>query len=184
MAVAIVAIDGWIQHLPFEGGPRQSLAGPVDGVWYGVVSGLGDASGGNLTLNGQLSFDRKEDWVYVVEAQTITINTPSDQEVFLQINTGPLIPTASAVVNPTMNWGGSLRGIANNNVSVLADGSNTGPFPFPGMPIFGDKRIPGVFLMAAAGFQSNTNGAIHTMSLWGWLIRYQGFFRNRSPARG
>lgn len=185
MAISTTSIDGWIQHLPFEGGPRPSLAGPVDGVWYGNVSGPGDASGGNVTLQGQLSEARKEDWVYVIQAASATINTLTDQEMFIQLNTGPLIPTSTAVVNPTFNFGGSMRAIANNAISIMSDdGSNTGPFPFQGLPIFGDKRIPGVFLMMAAGFETNVDLALYTMSAWGWLIRYQGFFRNRPPALG
>jgi len=184
MAVAILATDSWIQHLPFEGPPRMTTNGPVDGVWYGTVSGLGDASGGNVSISARLSEARKEDWVYIVNGMQVTINAETDQEAFMQLNTGPLIPTASAVTNPTFNWGGGMRGIANNSISIMAASGDTGPMNVPGIPIFGDKRIAGIFLMAAAGFQTNVDGAIYTLSNWGWLIRYQGFFRNRNPNVG
>lgn len=184
MAVAILETDGWIQHLPFQGEQRPTVDGPVDGVFYGVVSGLGDNTGGNVSLNGRLSFDRKEDWVYIMRGMNVTLNSESDQEMFMQLNTGPLIPTPTAVQNPTFNWGGGLRGVANNSISIQAASGDTGPFVVPGLPVFGDKRIPGIFLMAAAGFQTNVDGATYTMSLWGHLVRYQGFFRNRPPAFG
>lgn len=187
MAVAVIATDTWIQHLPFQGGPRQTVEGPVDGVWYGLVSGDGDASGGNLTLNGSLSFDRKEDWVYILKGFSATNNDPVvNMEMFLQANTGPLIPTASAVQNPSFNFGGALRGIDGNAIAIMNEAGASSPAmpPFPGLPIFGDKRISGTFLMLAAGFAINTDTVTYQMSAWGWLVRYQGFFRRTNPALG
>jgi len=186
MAVAILETDGWIQHLPFQGGPRQTVEGPVDGIWYGLVSGDGDASGGNLTLNGRLSFERKEDWVYILKGFSASTNDVLNREMFLQANTGPLIPTQSAVQNPSFSFGGAIRGIDNNAIAIMTEAAGASPAmpPFPGLPIFGDKRIAGVFLMLAAGFAINTDTVSYQMSAWGWLVRYQGFFRNVSPPVG
>jgi len=186
MGIAHISIDGWIQHLPFVGGQRPSAYGPVDGIWYGLVAGDGDASGGNVTLNGSLSFDRKEDWVYILGAITASKNGSGEGEVFLQANSGPLIPTdavATTVRNPSFSTGGQMLAIANNSVS-LATSLTGGAFPFAGMPIFGDKRITGTFLMNAAGFEINTDGATYQMSSWGFLIKYESFFRNVRPSVG
>lgn len=183
MAVAILATDTWVQHLPFEGGPRDSEFGPIDGVWFGLVSGDGDATAGNLTLNGRLSFERKEDWIYVLGGLSVSINTVQSMAVFTQVNTGPLIPSASAVVNPSFSIGGNMDNVTGNAITtgnVTAGGND----PRRGMPIFGDKRIAGIFLMLAAGFETNIDGATYQMSSWGSLIRYQSFFRNRPPSLG
>lgn len=184
MAVAILATDTWIQHLVFSGGRRTTPFGPVDGVFYGLVSGVGDASAGNLTLNGRLSAERKEDWVYIIGAHTVSVNTVAGVgDVFTQLNSGPLIPTSSSVQNPSFNRTDASRP-ATGNAIAMSDRFTGGGNPFAGMPIFGDKRIPGVFLMAAAGFETNVNLAEYQMSLWGWIIRYNGFFRNEAPSLG
>jgi len=186
MAVAIVATDTWLQHLPFEGGPRPSPFGQVDGVWYGLVAGDGDASGGNLTLNARLSEARKEDWVYILGAINTVRNGATDDECFNQVNSGPLIATAAVattVRNVSFSRGGIALGMANNNL-VVTDKFDGGTDPRAGMPIFGDKRIPGIFLMLAAGWDNNIDGTTYVLSAWGFLIRYQSFFRFANPNIG
>ncbi len=183
MAVAVLETDGWIQHLPYSGGSRPSAFGPVDGIWYGVVSGTGDNTGGNFTMSGRLSFDRKEDWVYILGAISTTISANSLQDVFTQVNTGPLIPTQSTVTNPSFSKGDESFSVANNNLTV-SDHLKGGADPRAGMPIFGDKKIPGIFLMLASGWEVNIDAAVYQMSSWGFLIRYQSFFRNRPPSVG
>lgn len=183
MAVALLETDSWIQHLVFTGPQRPTDFGPADGVWYGLLSVAGDASGGNVTLNGRLSEDRKEDWVYVPMASAIHRNstTGATSNYFEQLNTGPLIPTSTAVNNPTFNYGGTGVGITGNAITVQ---NTTQTKDFYGMPIFGDKRIPGIFLMYAVGFETNTDTVLYTASIWGWLFRYNGFFRGVAPSVG
>lgn len=186
MAVAITATDGWIQHLPFVGGQRPSPYGQVDGIWYGLIAGDGDAGGGNFTINGRLSEDRKEDWVYLLGNISSSLNTDSGQEGFTQVNTGPLIPTeatTTTVRNPSFTVGGTFQGISNGAITT-SQNVNGGIDPRAGMPIFGDKRIPGIFLMLAALWQNNVDGTTYQMSAWGWLIKYESFFRNVRPAVG
>ena len=183
MAVAILATDGWIQHLPFVGGPRPTEFGPVDGIWYGLVAGDGDASAGNVSLNGRLSFDRKEDWIYIFGGMTTTKNAVAGEAVFTQINTGPLIPTgavATTVNNPSFSIGGNADPVTGHALTT-GDITSGGNDRRRGMPIFGDKRIPGIFLMLAAGWETNTDGATYQMSSWGFLIKYNSFFRDVPP---
>lgn len=183
MAVAAILTDTWISHLLFVGGRRQTNFGAVDGIWYGVGSVLGDNTGGNISISCRLSEERKEDWVYVVQDVDLTVNADFDGEAFVQVNTGPLIPTATAVTNPTFNQGGAMKGISNNAIAMFKLNS-AGASPFQGMPVFGDKKIAGVFLMIAGAFGTNTDGATHTLSAWGWLINYNSFFRNVDPRVG
>ncbi len=183
MAVAVISVDAWLQHLPFQGGQRPSPYGPVDGIFYGVVSGDGDNTGGNFTLSGSLSFDRKEDWIYVLGGINTSRNVADISELFTQINSGPLIPTGSAVVNPSFSRAGPSKAVTNNNITTSESLEGGGDIR-TGMPIFGDKRLAGNFLMAAAGWAENTDAVTYQMSVWGWLIRYQSFFRNVLPSRG
>jgi len=187
MAVAIISTDSWIQHLPFVGGPRPSEFGPVDGVWYGLIAGDGAAGGGNFTISGNLSFDRKEDWVYILGGIGTSVNTATTVgDGFTVVNTGPLIPTgatATTVNNPSFPRAGSSFGVSGNSVGTL-DLSAGGKDSRIGMPIFGDKKISGTFLMIAAGWQVNIDGATYQLSSWGFLIRYNSFFRLTQPARG
>lgn len=184
MAVAHISTDGWIQHLEFVGGPRPTPYGPMDGVFYGLMAVDGDATGGNVTLNGRLSFDRKEDWVYIVGGSHTRANDLVGGDVFEQVNTGPLIPTAAVattVTNPTFEFGGVVLPITGNALKftpVIQQSKAVG------LPIFGDKRIAGIFLMYAAGFEVNTNLVTYTAQIWGWLIKYSTFFRGVRPEVG
>jgi len=183
MAVAIIRTDTWIRHLVFGGAPRQTPYGAVDGVFYGLLSGDGDASGGNFTMNGRLSEKKKRDFVYIVGGTHTRNNAVlTSGDVFEQINTGPLIENdavATAVTNPTFEYGGVVFTPGGNAVAMtpVSDLSK-----IAGMPIFGDPQIPGVFLLYAAGWQDNENGATYVSSIWGWLIRYNSFFRGVSPS--
>jgi len=184
MAVALIATDTWLSHLEFTGGRRQTEFGPIDGLFYGVLSTTGDASAGNLTLNGLVSFDRKEDWVYILQKVSLSTNvSTAARTAFIVAATGPVIPTASAVVNPSFHVAGPLVPIINNVVSTFQtnEGSET---PFKDLPLFGDKKLAGSIALIAAGFQDNDNGTVYQMSIYGWLIRYSSFFRNLGGSFG
>jgi len=179
MAVATVATDTWLSHLEFVGQRRQTDFGPIDGLFYGVVSTTGDASGGNVSLNGNVSEERKEDWVYIIQRASFSRTGVSGAGFggFMVAATGPVIPTPTAVQNASFHIGGDLFGVTNNDVSTLA--LSQGPEAiFKDLPIFGDKRIAGPLQMLACGLEENINGAVYQMSVYGWLIRYAGFFRN------
>jgi len=182
MAVAIIRTDDWVSHLLFTGGPRPTNFGMVDGVFFGLLSGLGIAGAGNFTLNGNISFDRKEDWIYVPQGSAPQGNseTLNADDVFEVINTGPLIPTNSGVSNPSFAFGGSMQGMTQNSLSVPATSQQKA---FYGMPVFGDKKIAGSLALYAVGFEDNVDGVTYTASIWGWLIEYASFFRGVSPLR-
>jgi len=177
VAVILDFADVWLVHLPFVGGPRPSPFGPVDGVWYGAFSADGDATGGVVRLRGDLSFDRKEDWVYILGAVNSQVNVATAMDGFIVVNTGPRIPTATVVANPSF----LVVGVMAVATALLATSFNSnagGMDPRSGMPIFGDKKISGDFAMMEAGFEVNVDGAVYTVSSWGFLIRYNSFFRN------
>lgn len=173
-----------MSHLPFVGGRRQTEFGPIDGLFYGVVSGTGDASGGNFTLNGNISFDRKEDWIYLLKKISSSHNADSaTQEGFYAVGTGPLIPTPTIVQNASFQVGGPSAGIAGNAITVQ-NRSDGDPSAVTDIPLFGDKKIPGVFQMVACAYRENIDGAVYQLSVYGWLLRYESFFRNLSPFTG
>ncbi len=175
MSVVISRTDNWLQHLVFTG-PRPTIYGNVDGIFYGVVSGDGDASGGILNLSGLLSVDRKEDWVYVLQSCNAQKNSSVAQDVGVRINSGPLIPTDSAVQNPSFGKVGASDGVVNHAVS-MQHGVAGGRDDWQGLVVFGDKKIPGAFTFMATEWTTNEDGIAFTTSLWGWLIRYNNFFR-------
>lgn len=182
MAVALIATDDWIQHLVFGGGPRPTPYGPMDGVFYGLMAVAGDATGGNVTINGRLSVERKEDWVYIVGGTHTRVNSALiSGDNFEQINTGPAISTGVAVTNPTFEYGGLNRNIGGNAVTFTPVDQHS---KVVGMPIFGDRSIPGVFLMYAVGWETNGDTALYSAQMWGWIIRRQSFFRNVLPSVG
>lgn len=182
MAVAIIATDTWIQHLLFTG-TRQTVQGPADGMFFGVVSGDGDAGGGNVTLNGLISSERKTDFVYLTQGVSASINEATALDAFIVMATGPKIPTASAVQNPSFHQGGVMDAIANNAVSVY-NRSDGGQSPFKDLITFGDPSIAGALALIAAGFGTNIDGVTYQLSVWGFLFRYGSFFRNVSPFVG
>lgn len=184
MAVAIVSVDEWLQHLVFVG-RRPTPYGPVDGLFFGQVSGIGDASGGNFSLNGNISAKTKEDWLYIMMGVTPRLNAVGvAQTVLVQTNSGPLINLPGfAARAQTLSVVKDMVQATNNAVTALPW---DGPQPWTGMPHFGDKKADptGVLQLVAVGFETNTNTVEYGVSVWGWLIRPSGFFRNVSPAVG
>jgi len=187
MAVAIIRTDNWISHLEFTGGRRQTEFGPIDGVFYGLLAGDGDAGGGNFTLNGLISEDRKEDWIYILKRVSATENSATAaRDCFVVAATGPIIPTdavATAVNNPSFHKGGVMAVITNNAVDIL-NTNEGGADQFLDIPLFGDKKLAGTLALIACGFSDNDNGATFQLSIYGWLIRYSSFFRNLSGSFG
>ncbi len=183
MAVATIVTDTWLQHLLFTGGRRQTDFGPIDGLFYGVIAVDGDATGGNVTLNGNVSFDRKEDWIYILKKVSGSVNVDiGGNSTFFVAATGPLIPTPTAVANPSFHVGGIAEPIPNNSVTI-ATPSDSGESPLADLPVFGDKRIAGPLSLLAQGWEINTNGATYQMSVYGHLIEYGSFFRNLASSR-
>jgi len=176
MAVTQTVADTWVNHLQFLE-PRPTENGMVDGVFYGVLSVAGDASGGTLAQNGQLSRDRKEDWVYVMRGVNAQKNSATASDVAVSVATGPLVPTATAVNNAVFSRVGLSDTI--NNLSS-SDPLTGGKAPWEGMPCFGDKRISGNYGILTVTWTANTNTVIYTVSMWGYLVRYNSFFRLQS----
>jgi len=178
MAVAIIATDTWLSHLEFTGQRRQTEFGPIDGLFYGVISGNGDNTGGNFTLNGLVSFDRKEDWIYILKKVSLTRNSATaNLNAFIVASTGPAIATGSAVANPSFHVAGTMPFVTGNNITTLSTNQG-GKSIFEDLPIFGDKHIAGPLALIAAGFDTNTDAITFQLSVYGWLIRFQSFFRN------
>jgi len=185
MAVAVIATDTWLSHLEFTGGRRQTEFGPIDGLFYGVVAVTGDATGGNATLNGNVSFDRKEDWVYLLKKISLSRTgvVAAGDKVFVVAATGPSIAAGGPITNPSFHMGGDLEGITNNDVSVMGHLDGAGDH-FTDLPIFGDKKLAGPLSMVASGLENNVDAVVYQLSVYGWLIRYSSFFRNLGGSFG
>jgi len=182
MAVAQIVTDSWLTHLEFVGGQRQTDFGPIDGLFFGLLGVTGTASGGNVTLNGNISFEKKEDWIYILQKVSGSRNDAiTGEQAFIVAATGPLIgQVGSGLSNPSFHIAGTMQEVVNNAVTIFqrSDGSET---PFRDLPVFGDKRITGPLALIAMGFENNTNGVVYQLSVYGWLIRYSTFFRMATP---
>lgn len=178
MAVSVTATDTWLSHLLFTQ-TRPTEIGPADGLFYGVMQGVGDAGGGNVTLNGNVSFDRKEDWIYQIRGYDLRVNsTGVGGDAFIQFATGPSIGGINPIFTIATD---AMLDIVNNAVSIF---QSEGPDTIRDLPVFGDKKLAGPLSLMAAGFQDNVDAATYTMSVWGFLFRYSSFFRGVSPFVG
>lgn len=180
MTITLNIIDTWLQHLPFTG-RRPSVYGPVDGVFYGHAAVAGDASGGVLHIHGIISAARKTDWVYILGGVTGATSSGSAMDAIVNVASGPLIPDLGVSVNEfvSMTKFGSLGG---TNLGGFLPMS--GKLMAEGMPVFGDPHISGDFNIVSADFGVNTNLSIYRLDAWGFLVRYNSFFRDVSPALG
>lgn len=175
MAVVTTVVDSWIQNLLFSE-PRDIAGQLTDGLWYGNLGVDGDASGGNVSLLGQVSFDRKEDWVYQLTHWGINRNVTAAVRWDLGFSTGPLIVAGGvALDNPFFFFndvgtaGVVLGGLVGSAQNALKD-----------LFLFGDKRIAGDMAFVTARCNTNTNTIAYQVSLAGRLFRYNDFFRQQS----
>ena len=158
-------------------GPTQF--GEMDGIFYGNLGTVGDGSGGNVGLVGELSRDKKEDWVYVLGGYSATRNTAIATNMDMLFTSGPR----------NVATGGSAFQIF-RMAGPISLGAGIGCYPggdqnelFIGTPLFGDKKITAGHTLASVVFGTNTSGTTYTFSLWGYLIKYATFFRGVSPER-
>jgi len=184
MAVLFNRTDAeWIAHLPFSSGvQRPTPYGPVDGNFYGHMSVVGDATGGIVTINGILSFDRKEDWIYIMGGLNLERVNANPITMEFAIQTGPLIPSAGAAQrNPVFSMAGAPEpGVTRQSINDV----NGQGGAFVGLPFFGDKKVAGAINLVQAIFTQNTNTNVYNLSIWGWIVRYASYFRGVSPFIG
>ena len=181
MTVTANVIDTWIQHLPFTG-RRPTIYGPVDGVWYGHIAVVGDAGGGNVHLHGILSAGKKTEWVYIIGNVTAATNTATQTgDGLINVASGPLIP--SVATNQFVSM--TVAAVPVLPVSALGfTGMNPvgGAFAMSGVPVFGDRQISGDFNIISSDWENNVNTAVYRLDAWGFLVRYEGFFREVAPS--
>lgn len=181
MSVIASPVDAaWLQHLPFTT-PRPSPYGPADGLFYGVVGVTGDGSGGIVTLQGILSSQRKTDWVYLIQRiSPQTRAAPVTGDALVQVATGPLIPGIGTFSqnNPIFSDLANMR--TDSALAVSCTELNRQGF-LP-LLVFGDDQAFGAWTMINVTLTDNENSADSSFSVWGFIYRYQTFFRG-VPAR-
>ena len=182
MSVSTARVDNWISHLAFAS-PRPSQYGQMDGLFMGLLSVEGDVSGGTVSLDGDLSEERKGDWVHILGGWCL--RSPADvagQGGYVEFQTGPKIvgdgdgidvPTFTAVDSTIQR-----SGAAADPMSAL---NRTGLETYVGLPLYADPHVAGSYQMIHGNYEINTDGDLYTLSIWGFLIRYQSFFRGVPP---
>ncbi len=181
MAVDELVQDTWLAHLPYAGPPRDTQFGLMDGIFYGNLAVVGDGSGGNVSLTGELSRDKKEDWVYVLGGYSATRNTAISTNMSVLFTSGPRNQRVSGVGSAFQIF--RIAGPISLGAGVATYPGGEQGAPFIGTPLFGDKKITAGHTLAAVEFGTNTSGTTYTFSMWGYLIKYATFFRGVPPER-
>lgn len=182
MTVVSTRVDDWISHLLFTQ-TRQTDFGPADGLFYGVIQLVGDATGGTTQMTGQISFNRKEDWVYLIQATSLEFNASnSGIPAAIRCPTGPLARGAAGVANPIFSR--ATKEMQNVPTILATVFASAGHDPHQNLLSFGDKRLTGNFNLVQFEIDANINLATNTGSIWGFLFRYASFFRGVPPGLG
>jgi len=182
MSVSTAPTDAtWLTTVPLANMLPRSLGIPA-GLFYVGMSVTGDASGGGVTLSGELTFAKKQEHVY--EWQGINSFTDSvlrsGDAVELTLNSGPRIHDPSGIFNnitfreQVVAVGNSFSG---NTMAPLLLGSGTRS-PFVG---YGDKDLAGVYTPIIVRWQVNDLAVEYFVFGWGYYYRYQTFFRGLPP---
>lgn len=182
MSILEQVTDTWLAHLPFTQ-VRQTPYGPADGLFFGNLAVDGDGTGGIVDLQGRISRDRKEDWVYLLKGRSSQVFADNNGEIATFLGTGPVI-VAGATTSPSFT---ALDNMVNDATLAFSSGSS-GNFGSPGRPLeqflFGDRNLAGDYGMITSRFSVNTTAALYQVSIWGFIFRYQSFFRGVPPSRG
>jgi len=173
-------IDTWIEHLSFAA-PRPTEMGDVDGYFYGLLAVVGDASAGSVTQLGSISSARKTDWVYVVKAVSAEADDDLAGGARISINTGPRISTGLAPSFPRFSVSGDIDQVAGINLSTTGQFRGGTPM-YAGMLAYGDPTVAGSFALLENQWETNTLNVVYQVSIWGWLVSYNNFFRG-SPTQ-
>ena len=172
MTVTETRTNNWLEQLLFST-PRVIQGQEVDGLFYGNLGATGDGSGGDVILNGNVSFARKEDWIYEIQQVTPVRDAQAATQVDLAFSTGPIIPSGGAgTAFPIFRWASPME-----NGGSPSMGLSPRETAWHGLVVFGDKKISGDFTLVQATFGVNTNGGGYSMAIWGFLYRYATFFR-------
>ncbi len=187
MSVAVDLSDSWINHLAFAQ-PRPSAYGLIDGVWSGILAVVGDATGGVTGFDGRLSRERQTDWIYVLGGYCLRRPVNNGADVYIEFRSGPRVPqqVALGIDVPTYSVAGPMVVVAptGDPMATFPAGVPGGDTPYLGMYLYGDPSLASTYDMVHAVMNDNVDTALNTLSLWGFMIRYQTFFRGTPPDRG
>jgi len=115
-----IGVSQFVRHMPFEGSSDPSLP---DGMWHVAVESIGDASGGDNTLDvGFATAGSSEDFFYSLEQfgdqHDTVVETPRIFQIANQRNpVAPTVPITSTVMGavvapplPVTGWKGTDMG--------------------------------------------------------------------------
>lgn len=181
MTVSETRLDAsWLTTIPLAGIPVRSLGQPA-GIFTMGLSITGDGSGGLVVLEGDLSFNKKQEFVYEFSLIKAFADSLVDDDALLTVNTGPVIPTAvvAAFTNATYREHVAEAGAANIGIS-------TWPFTLGSLgqaPLFvyGDKDLPGAFTVLQVAWDENVTNVAYFVFAWGFYYMYETFFRGVPP---
>jgi len=129
-------------------------------------------------MTGSLSEERKEDWIYVLGGYSTRSSAAASSTIDFTFLSGPRIITTGASLDfPRFDYR-----TTSIDSSELGSAGNNQVNPFLGTPLFGDKKISGAYDIFRCRWRVNTNLATYQATFWGFLIRYQSFFRGVAPA--
>ena len=184
MSVEEARVDDWLSHLAFTS-PRPSAFGLTDGLFWGMMSVTGDATGGIVAFDGDLSEARKTDWIYILGGYSLrSSSTTLIGNSYVEFQTGPkIVGSGAGIDRPTFSVAGPVDGpTAGVDPMQTVTRTRGGAQPFLGMPLYADPALAGNYEMVHAMLNINADARLFTFSMWGFLVRPQSFFRGVSPA--
>lgn len=184
MSVVLTRVDAsWLTLQPAAALTPRAFGQPA-GLFFAGISVTGDASGGQVLMQGALSFEKKQEFFYEwmgVSATSDNVDQAGDRAT-LELNTGPRINSPDDLFsNVVMRDQVIGLGDTNPNLTVWTFAlGNAGLIP---MIAYGDKSIPGVFVMVQIQYGVNDLADEYFLFGWGFYYRYQTLFRGVPPGR-
>jgi len=178
MSVVESTIDAeLITLVPMKDLPPGLLGSPA-GLFFLGMAATGDAGGGVVAMTGELTFDKKQEYIY--EWQHVSVFTDSNlsngDNGELTILSGPRIPNPAAnFTNPVyreLRVGTGSNTIGNTVWDFILGSKGNKP-----IVSYGDKSLAGSFNLVAMVFGVNDLAVTYFVFAWGLYYRYQTVFR-------
>ena len=180
MSVSQTRLDAaWLTTIPLAGIPGRSLGQPA-GTFTVGLSITGDASAGLVVVEGDLSFTKKQEFVYEFQLIRAFADALVDDDAMLTINTGPVLPVAPIGAFTNATYRDFQPELGGTNIQISSCPFELGSPNHP-VYVYGDKLAAGAFTMLQVAWNENVTNVGYFVFAWGFYYLYETFFRGQRP---